>query len=126
MATEFLPRYGAHKMLTCVASAAVVGGQTVKITGNKTVAPTVAAGEIVFGVAARDAAINAEVGVYPITGLLGDLQAVTTVAAGDTVGATATPGQIGTVVATASPNVCGVAVEAIAAGAKGLVMGGIG
>jgi hypothetical protein len=50
--------------LTYTASAAIIAGQLVAISGNETVAPTSAASGAWIGVAAFDAAVGAAVTVY--------------------------------------------------------------
>ncbi len=123
---EWVAHAGTALRLSFVASAPIVGGNLVKVTGNMTIGPCTAATDIAIGVVVRDAAVNQSVAVACRGYLLVDLVAVTNVAAGDTVGPTTTSGQIGTVVATASPIVVGIALEAILAGAKGRVLMGIG
>jgi len=112
-------RYRPGQSVTFVASAVIVGGQAVKITGNMSVGPTAAAGDVGIGQAVTDAVTAGQV-LVGIAGPVATFTATTAVAAGDHVGPSATAGQIGTVVFGAGA--IGVALEAIAAGATGRVL----
>lgn len=61
---EYVPLFKPGQAVTRQASAAITGGQLVRVSGNGTVAPTTAASADWFGVAAFDAANGAHVGVF--------------------------------------------------------------
>lgn len=80
---EYLPLKAPGADLTFTASAAVTGGQLVRISGSGTIAATTAASADWVGVAAQDAAINAAITVN--TGGVQRLTASGTVTAGQNV-----------------------------------------
>lgn len=94
---EFLPIYKPGQALTLTASASVVGGKLVAISGANTIATAGAASTAVVGVAGFDAAQNDKVTVY--CGGVVELLASGAVTAGSPVIA----GASGTVVASATP-----------------------
>ncbi len=61
---EYIPAKEPGRDITMTASATIVGGQLVRISGSGTVAPTTAASADWFGVAGNDAANGAKVTVY--------------------------------------------------------------
>jgi len=61
---EYLPLKAPGQSLTMTASAAITGGQLVRVSGSGTVAPTSAASADWLGVAAADAASGAVVTVF--------------------------------------------------------------
>lgn len=78
---------------TATASATIVGGQLLDITGSGTVGPS-GAGSVVFcGVAAHDCASGARITVWPLPGLVHE----TTTPAGVTAGASLATAAAGTV-----------------------------
>lgn len=77
---EYLPLKSPGQDFTMTASAAIVGGQLVRVSGSGTVAPTSAASADWLGVAANDAASGALVTVF--TGGVQRLTASGSVAAG--------------------------------------------
>jgi len=112
-----------------VGATAVVGGNVVKLSGNRTVIPTVAAADLPCGVALHDAAVGEKVtvalrGVFP-------LKAIGAIAAGDLVGPSTTSGSVATQAAAGGTYVqaeanlwrsnVGQALEAIATTATGRV-----
>lgn len=131
--SDHLPKYAPGTAVTRKASAAIVGGQLLTVTGDNTVGPTTGDGQIVLGVANRDAAIGDL--LVPQRGGVHVLIAAVAVAAGDPV-MSAAAGQVRPVPAPAataaasaqtqtdianSRATAGIAVEAIAAGAAGQV-----
>jgi hypothetical protein len=52
---EHLPKFAPGRAVTREASATITGGQLLTVTGEKTVGPTTGQGQVVAGVAARDA-----------------------------------------------------------------------
>lgn len=103
-----------------VGATAVLGGQLVKLSGNRTVIPTAAVTDRPVGVALHDAAIGAQVtvaceGVWP-------LKAAGAIAAGDTLTPGAVAGTVSTDVTTIDAmSLVGIALEAIADTAVGRV-----
>lgn len=69
--------------LTLTASADVIGGRLVAITGNFTVGPAGASSAVVAGVAAHDALNGAKVTVWPIKNVTHEITSTGTLAAGD-------------------------------------------
>ncbi len=61
---DYTPRYKPGATLTLTASAAVVGGQIVAVSGDNTVATAGAGSAAVIGQAAHDAALGARVTVH--------------------------------------------------------------
>lgn len=115
---EHLPRFEPGAAVTFTASAAITGGQLVAVTGGRRVAPAAAGSTAVIGVALNDAAAEAEVPVLSVG--VHRLTAAAAVAAGDQVIAAAA-GQVTPVGAGTAFQVVGKALEAIAAGARGLI-----
>ena len=110
----------ADKITCTVGATAVVGGQVVTLSGNRTVIPATAASRP-FGVAMHDAAIGA-----PVTVMLegvAPLKAAGAIAAGDLVEVSATAGSVQSDNATAALGLMvGIALEAIADLAVGRVL----
>jgi predicted RecA/RadA family phage recombinase len=61
---EYLPDKEPGQDITMTASAAITGGQLVRVSGSGTVAPTTAASADWLGVAANDAASGAKLTIY--------------------------------------------------------------
>ena len=97
---DYLPKFTAGKAFTRAASAVIVGGQLVGVSGSGTVAPTTASQASWLGVAAFDVASGDQVTVY--TGGVQRLTASGAVTAGDLVVAAAS-GQVATVAAVTTP-----------------------
>lgn len=116
--SDHLPHLLPGREPTLTASAAVVGGQTIVITGNMTGAPAAGVSALFIGVAGRDAANGATFPCY--TGGVHDLQATGAIAAGEHV-TTAAGGTVATIGAGTFQNDIGIALEAIANGAKGRI-----
>lgn len=112
-------RYRPGQAVTFTASAAITGGQAVKVSGNMAVTPTTAAGDTCVGQAVTDAVANGQV-MVGTPGPVATFTASAAIAAGDHVGPGAVAGQI-TTVAFGVGSV-GVALEAIAVGATGRVL----
>jgi len=107
-----LPLFDSGEDLSPLAGAAIIGGQVLSITADKTVSPS-AAGATVFAVASQDAAVGAIVrvkraGVWPVI-------AATAVAAGDLLVAAAN-GQVATA---ATPTTAGIFAEVYKGAAAG-------
>lgn len=116
---EVLPHYqGKLPRTYTVATTAVVGGQLVEINGNMTVGPAGAGSTKCVGVAGHDAAVGAQVTVYP-AGVF-DLLAAGAIAAGAKVICGAA-GTVVTVGAGTFDQVIGTAQEAINNAATGRV-----
>lgn len=120
---DYLPKHSPGQQVTYTASAAIVGGQLVTITGDLLVGPTAGAG-VVEGVATRDAAVGQAVNVRD--GGIQLLVASAAIAAGQRVQSAANgqvapfaPAAAGLV--SADVNVIGHATQPIAAGAAGRV-----
>lgn len=79
---DYLPKFAPGDAVTFTASAAVVGGRAVEVSGDRTVAPGTAASTKAIGIAARDAAINERVVVYLFTGAVHRAPAAAAVVAG--------------------------------------------
>ena len=109
---DYIPLYPEDDSITRQASAAITGGQLVRVSGNGTVAPTSAASGDWLGVAGHDAINGAQVTVW-----IGGVQRIACVAA-ITAGALVEGGATGQVnthtpsIATAVyPNVVGLALS---------------
>lgn len=89
---DYLPRFAPGESPVYVASATIVGGQLLEITGDKAVGPAGAASLKVVGVAATDYAIGDRVTIRA-----GGVQRIVAAAAGVTAGDTAAAGAAGTV-----------------------------
>jgi hypothetical protein len=109
---DYLPKFKPGQAVTFTASAAVVGGRLVAVTGNRTVGPAGADSAAVVGVAGFDAAIGDTVTVYTRAGGVHALVASAAIAAGAKV-SSAAAGKIQTIGATTNP--VGLALEAAAA-----------
>lgn len=81
---DYTPVYVPGKVFTSTASAAIVGGNLLVVSGSGTVAPVVfgAAVQTIVGVAAEDTPINGRVTVYG-RGIIHESVAQGTVTAGD-------------------------------------------
>lgn len=94
---DYLPKFKPGTAITFTASADIIGGRAVAVTGNRTVAHAGAASTKYVGIAGHSAAQGEKVTVH----LPGQVQrglAASTIAAGDTV-ATAADGKVATGVA---------------------------
>ena len=111
---------GGVEPFTFTTSAAVTGGRLVAQSGNGTVAHAGAASALAVGVAAFDAASGAKVTVWPLEGLVHELEAAAAVTQGAALqaaangqvetavaGAAATAGSLGTVVGVALTTAAG-------------------
>ena len=78
---------------TATTSAAVTGGRVVAISGNGTVAHAGAASTVACGVAAHDAASGAQVTVWPLEGVVHEIEAASAITAAGGV-QTAANGQV--------------------------------
>lgn len=92
---DYLPLYLPGKAVTVTASAAVTGGQAIRVSGNGTVAPATQASHLVIGVAGVDLANSGDKGVAFLRGTVHRLLATGTVTAGEVVEA-ATAGTVAT------------------------------
>lgn len=111
---DYLPLFKPGQAITRQASAAVVGGQVVVVSGSDTVAPSSVASAAWLGVAAVDAAAGDQVTVYA-----GGVQrplASGAITAGDIV-VTAAAGRVVTNAAPAAGQQVGIALSTAAAGA---------
>lgn len=99
--------------ITLQASAPVVGGRLVEVTGNGTVGPAGAASTKVVGVAATDQAAGLKVQVWPLPGIVHEVTASGAIAAGEGVVAGAA-GVVVTVGAGTFQQLAGVALAAAA------------
>lgn len=80
--SDYLPiDDGGRTPFTYTTSAAVTGGRLVAVSGNNTVAHAGAASTVVVGVAAHDAASGAKVSVWPLEGVLHELEAANAITA---------------------------------------------
>lgn len=105
--TAYLPKFKPGQAVTFTASADVVGGRIVEVTGDRQVAHAAAASGKVVGVAGFDVASGDSVTVF--SGGVQRLTAASAIAAGDRVAAAAT-GKAAPV--TASEPALGIALEA--------------
>lgn len=112
---EYLPVFKPGQAVTLKASAAIVGGQVVSVTGPGTVGPAGATSAGWVGVAAFDAATNDNVTVYSSGVQL--CTASGTVTAGDAV-ATAAGGAVATAATPTSAQFVGVALTTATNGNK--------
>lgn len=97
--SDYLPVFKPGENITLSASAAIVGGQLLVVSGSGTVAPAAAASAPGWvGVAAFDAASGVRVGVA--SGGVQELICTTAVVAGDLVVSSGTAGQVASVAAT--------------------------
>ena len=109
---DYLPRFKPGEAVTFTASAAVIGGRLVAVTGAYTIGPAGADSAAVAGVAAHDAAIGEQVTVFTRAGGVHALTASAAVAAGAKV-SSAAAGKVQTVGATTNP--IGLALQVAAA-----------
>lgn len=112
---EYLPVYKPGQALTLKASATITAGQLVAVSGDGTVAPAGADGTSWVGVAAFDAATNADVTVY--TGGVQSLKASGAITAGDAIEAAAA-GAVATGGSTTFATYVGIALSTAADGAQ--------
>lgn len=104
---DYLPKFAPGETVTRTASATIVGGQMVVITGTNTVGPSAGANAAWFGVAAHNAAVG-----EPVTVFKGGIQrplATGAVAAGDIL-VTAANGRLTTNAAPAAGQQVGIAI----------------
>lgn len=87
---------------TSQASATIVGGTLVSVSGNLTVATAGAASATCIGVAAHDAASGAKVTVWPLRNVTHEITSTGTIAAGDGIASGAAGVAATAVVATAA------------------------
>ena len=91
---EYVPVFtGEVKPAVFTTSAAVTGGRVVAVSGNGTVAHAGAASTVACGVAAFDAASGARVTVWPLEGVVHELEAASAITAAGGV-QTAANGQV--------------------------------
>lgn len=107
---EYLSLYRPGEAIPITATAAIIGGQLVKVTGPFSAAPTTAAADDWLGVATNDAAIGAKVTV--VSGGVEELTASGAIAAGAVVVSAAA----GAVAAGTGVGRVGVALQAAAGG----------
>lgn len=107
--SDYLPKYVPASPVSLTASADVVGGRVVVVSGEQSVAHAGADAALIAGVASRDVKSGDRVGVYPVGGVH-RLVAAGAVAAGAEV-ATAADGKVDA----AGTNKIGVALSAAAA-----------
>jgi hypothetical protein len=73
---DYQPVYtGGTQPFTATTSGAVTGGRVLHVSGNGTVAHATADSAVVVGVAAHDAGSGAKVAVWPIEGVVHELEA---------------------------------------------------
>lgn len=108
---DYLPKFKPGQAVTFTATADVIGGRLVAITGNRSVGPAGADSAVVVGVAGYDAVAGDQVTVYTRPGGVQALVASAAIAAGAKV-ISATAGKVATLGAGANP--IGIALEAAA------------
>jgi hypothetical protein len=116
---EYVPARFPGNDITLTASATIVGGQLVEVTGNMTVGPAAVNSAKCVGVAGRDAANTVTLPVF--TKGVHYLTAAGAISAGDKV-ICAAAGTVATAGAATFEKVIGIALEAIADTASGRVM----
>jgi hypothetical protein len=109
---DYLPKFKPGQSVTFTASADVIGGRLVAVTGNRTVGPAGADSAAVVGVASRDAKAGERVGVWTRAGGVHGLVASAAIAAGVKV-SSAAAGKVQAIGATTNP--IGLALEAATA-----------
>lgn len=114
--SDYTPVYTPGESASFTASAAIVGGQLVEVTGSGTVGPASAASVKVIGVAAFDAIAGARVNVH-IGKVVHEAVASGAVAAGDLL-VSAAAGQVSTNATPAVGAQVGVAILAATSGSK--------
>ncbi|WP_446218290.1 capsid cement protein [Micromonospora sp. IBHARD004] len=107
---------------TMTASAAITGGQVLKVSGVSTVEPSTAITDELAGVAAHDAASGTRVTVWHLQGNVHELVASAAVTAGQVVEPSTTAGQVK--LRTTGTRVGVALTTAAAGGAKLRVLGG--
>lgn len=108
----YLPKFAGSEPITRIASADIVGGRLVSVSGANTIANSGADAATVIGVAGDDALTGASVTVYPRPAGVHPLVASGAIAAGAKV-ISASAGKVATIGAGANP--IGIALEAAAA-----------
>ncbi|WP_394254714.1 DUF2190 family protein [Pseudoclavibacter helvolus] len=109
---DYLPKFKPGAAVTFTASADVIGGRLVAVSGNRTVAPAGADSSAVVGVAGFDAKAGERVTVFTRAAGVQQLTATAAIAAGAKV-SSAAAGKIQTLGATTNP--VGLALEAATA-----------
>jgi hypothetical protein len=101
---DYSPVYSPGTAITLTASAAIIGGQLVEVSGGNTVAPTPTSGSSakVVGVAAHDAALGARVTVHG-RGQVHETTANGAIAAGDQLVSGAVAGTVKSAPAVTTP-----------------------
>jgi hypothetical protein len=107
---------GGFAPITMQASANVVGGRLVEVTGTGTVGPAGAASVKAIGVAATDQATGAKVQVWPLPGVVHEVTGAGVIAAGDNLAAGAA-GVVAPIAAGTFGQLVGVALAPAADGA---------
>jgi hypothetical protein len=113
---DYLPNLQPGQSLTLTTSAAVTGGQLVRVSGSGTVAPTSAASADWLGVAATDAGSGVAITVF--TGGVQYMTASGTIAAGANVEGAAAGAVAAHTNGTNDINVVGIALDAATNGTK--------
>lgn len=106
---DYVPLYLPGKVFTTTASAAITGGQAVKVSGSGTVATNAAASTYIIGTAAQDAAASGDKIQVFGRGTIHRLLAVGTVTAADLVEGAAGGGVATHTVGTNDARVFGIA-----------------
>lgn len=86
---DYLPLYLPGKAVTVTASAAIVGGKAIKVSGDGTVSTAAAAADLIIGVAGTDAAASGDKIVGFLRGTVHRLTAAGAITAGQVVEAAA-------------------------------------
>jgi predicted RecA/RadA family phage recombinase len=110
--SDYLPKFKPGQSITFTASADVIGGRLVVVTGDRTVGPAGADSAAVVGVAGFDAKAGERVTVFTRAGGVQQLVASAAIASGVKV-SSAAAGKIQTIGATTNP--IGLALEAATA-----------
>lgn len=82
---DYLPLHMPGKAVTVTASAAIVGGKAIKVSGDGTVATAAAAADLIIGVAGTDAAASGDKVVAFFRGTVHRLTAAGAITAGQAV-----------------------------------------
>jgi predicted RecA/RadA family phage recombinase len=109
---DYLPKFKPGQAVTFTASADVIGGRLVAVTGDRTVGPAGADSAAVVGVAGFDAKAGERVTVFTRAGGVHQLVALAAITAGTKV-SSAAAGKVQTIGATTNP--IGLALEAATA-----------
>jgi hypothetical protein len=121
---DYTPIYAAGLLpSTATASAGIVGGQLVEVSGNGTVGPAAAGSVKTVGVAAHDAGSGGRLTVHPVAGVVHELVAGASVTAGQPVKVGATSGAVLPLSGGAPGAQVGVALTTAAQDAKVQVLG---